>query len=77
MKVSQNLNLVRIDAGSRLFSQHFSILKQLNDYVRIFGQTLSVEKNPDILWRSFNQIKMILQRGCQFLKYPLVKQKIV
>lgn len=72
-KENKNLNTVRIETGSKLFSQHFSILKELNDYVSIFGETLKDERNPDILWKSFNQIKGILEKGCYFLKFPLVR----
>jgi hypothetical protein len=68
--------MIRVETGSKLFSQHFTILKELNDYVTVFGETLKLEQNPEVLWKSFNQIKTILERGCQFLKYPLVKQKI-
>jgi hypothetical protein len=52
--------MVRVETGSKLFSQHFSILKELNDYVTVFGETLKLEQNPEVLWKSFNQIKSIL-----------------
>ena len=34
------LNQERVDATSKIFSQHFSLLKELKDYVDIFSQTL-------------------------------------
>lgn len=38
----RNISLVRVETGSKLFSQHFSILKELNDYVTVFGETLKL-----------------------------------
>lgn len=67
-----NINQERIDIASKLFSQHFSILKELKDYVDIFSKTLQTEKDPEILWQSFHQIKSVLEKGCAFLKYPLL-----
>jgi hypothetical protein len=55
----------------KLFSQHFSILRELRTYVEIFSKTLREEKNADAVWKSFDQIKQVLQRGCEFMKYPL------
>jgi hypothetical protein len=57
--------------GVKIFSQHFSLLRELNTYVEIFARTLKEEKNPEALWKSFEQIKGVLQRGCEFMKYPL------
>lgn len=47
-----------------MFSQHFSILREMYSYVEIFSKTLKDEKNPDVLWKNFDQIKIVLQRGC-------------
>lgn len=40
-----SLNKERIDIGAKIFSQHFSILRELKLYVDIFGKTLREEKN--------------------------------
>jgi hypothetical protein len=58
-----------------MFSQHFGILRELRSYVDIFANTLKDEKNPDVLWKSFGQIKTVLQRGCEFMRYPLLNSK--
>ena len=71
------LNQERIDATSKIFSQHFALLKELKDYVDIFSQTLINEKDIEVVWQSFNQIKLILDKGCSFLKYPLISVKNV
>ena len=70
-----NLNKERVDSTSKVFSQHFSLLKELKDYVDIFTSTLENEKDPVVLWKSFNQIKTVLERGCAFLRYPLMYAK--
>ena len=64
----------RINVGVKIFSQHFSLLRELLSYVEIFGKTLKDEKNPEVLWKNFDQIKVILQRGCEFMKYPLLNE---
>ena len=71
------LNQERIDATSKIFSQHFSLLKELKGYVDIFSSTLMNEKDIEVVWKSFNQIKIVLDKGCSFLKYPLISVKNV
>ena len=65
----------RINVGVKVFSQHFSLLRELNGYVDIFAKTLKEEKDPEVLWKSFNQIKSILQKGCEFMRYPLINEQ--
>jgi hypothetical protein len=69
--LESSLNKERIDIQVKLFSQHFSIIRELRTYVDIFTKTLKEEKNADVVWKSFDQIKQVLQRGCEFMKYPL------
>lgn len=63
---------VRLDSVSSLFSQHFSILRELNSYCQQFNQLLE-EEEPDqeILAKSFRQIAKILETGCEFLRFPV------
>lgn len=59
-----NIAKERINVGVKIFSQQFSLLRELYSYVDIFSKTLKDEKNPEVLWKNFEQIKIVLQRGC-------------
>ncbi len=74
VKDESSISKERINVGVKIFSQHFSLLRELYSYVDIFSKTLKDEKDPAILWKNFDQIKQILQRGCEFMRYPLLNQ---
>ena len=63
----------RIDIGVKMFSQHFGILRELKTYVDIFTQTVKQEQDVEAVWKQMGQIGMVLDRGCQFLKFPLLE----
>lgn len=63
---------MRVDAVSTLFVQHFSILRELKTYCNQFKDLVKVEQDPQVLWKSFDQIADILKSGCQFLEFPVI-----
>ena len=63
----------RIDIGVKMFAQHFGILRELKTYVDIFKQTVQQEQDQEAVWKQFGQIQKVLDRGCQFMKYPLIE----
>ena len=61
----------KIDSASRLFAQHFSIIREIKNYCSQFKDTMSKESDIQKVWRGFDQIVVALDAGCQFLSYPV------
>lgn len=61
----------KIEIGTFMFSQHFSLLKQLEEYCQMFKSQMAKETDMYVLWNEFENILKVLDKGCEYLKYPL------
>ncbi len=64
-----------VDFGSHMLSSHFSILRELKQYVQQFRQSVTNEQDQEIVWKHFDNILTVLDNGCSFLSYPLRNKK--
>lgn len=66
-----NKNVLKVDAGSSMFAQHFSILRELRHYCLQLREAVKSESDMDTVWKHMDNIVNILEVGCQFLNFPI------
>ena len=75
-KIEENENfkektILKIDASSSMFAQHFSILRELRHYCLQLKEAVRTENDVDVVWKHMDNIINILEVGCQFLNFPI------
>ena len=64
-------SILKIDASSSMFAQHFSILRELRHYCLQLKEAVRTENDMDTVWKHMDNIINILEVGCQFLNFPI------
>lgn len=58
--------------SSSLMAQHFSILRELQQYCQILKENTNRDAvNMEQLWKNFDHLIELLEAGCDFLYYPI------
>jgi len=64
-------SILKIDASSSMFAQHFGILRELRHYCLQLKEAVKTENDVDVVWKHMDNIINILEVGCQFLNFPI------
>lgn len=64
---------IRIDTTSKLLAQHFSILRELKFYLGKFKQSIKEKDDPVAINENLELLEQVLDAGCHFLKFPVIK----
>lgn len=64
-----------VDYSSHIMSSHYSILRELRQYVTQFKQGIANEQDMEIVQKHFENIVIVLENACAFLQYPLRNKK--
>lgn len=71
LKILEKL-VLKSHISSSLMAQHFSILRELQQYCQILKENLNRDTlNTDELWKNFDHLLELLNAGCDFLYYPI------
>ena len=62
---------LKIDNTSTLFAQHYTLIRELKNYVKDFRVLLKDESDVREVWKHFESLATILDTGCQYLNFPI------
>jgi len=55
---------------SKLFAQHFQILRELNHKLQLLKKSKDKQRSEDQSWYQINEIISVLDTGMKFLNFP-------
>lgn len=62
---------LKIDGASMMFTQHFSILREMKNQIHQLNKLVKIEQERDVLMKHFEQVAHALESACQFLSFPI------
>jgi hypothetical protein len=62
---------LNIDGASMMFTQHFSILREMKNQIHQLNKLVKIEQERDVLMKHFEQVAHALDSACQFLSFPI------